>query len=133
MYDPVLSASTESSLTITWAALTADALTGGSAITSYKLEWDQGTGTWLTLVGDPTDDTSLTYTVSSGLTAGDNYKFRLTAKNIYGWGVVSNQVTMTPLGVPTQPDPVTTTISATNVKIEWTDPTSTNGAAITAY
>jgi hypothetical protein len=28
---------------------------------------------------------------------------------------------------------VTTTISGTNVKIEFTDPSSLNGAAITAY
>jgi hypothetical protein len=57
----------------------------------------------------------------------------LTAKNIYLFGAVSNEVTFTPLGVPSTQDPVTTSISATNVKIEWTDPSSTNGAAITAY
>jgi hypothetical protein len=132
MYDPVLSASTETSLSLTWTALTADAYTGGSAITSYKLEWDQGTNTWDTLVGDPTDYTSTSYS-KTGLTAGTNYKFRLTAINVYGLGVVSNTVTFEPLGVPSQQDPVTTTVSATNVKIEWTDPLSINGASITAY
>lgn len=100
MYDPVLSSSTESTLSITWTALSSAAYTGGSAITSYNLEWDQGTSTWASLAGFATDYTSTSYTVSSGLTAGSNYKFRLTAKNVYGWGVVSNEVTMTPLGVP---------------------------------
>jgi hypothetical protein len=134
MYDPVqdVSTSTATSLSITWSALTLSSYTGGSAITSYKLEWDQGTSTWAILVGDPVGYTSLSYT-SSGLTAGTSYKYRLTAQNVYGWGVVSNEVTMTPLGVPSIPDPVTTSVVATNVKIEWTDPTITNGAAITSY
>jgi hypothetical protein len=72
MYDPVLSASTENSLSLTWTALTADAYTGGSAITSYKLEWDQGTATWAILVGDPAVYTTTSYT-KTGLTAGTNY------------------------------------------------------------
>jgi hypothetical protein len=36
-----------------WTALTALADIGGTDITSYALEWDQGSGTWVTLKGDP--------------------------------------------------------------------------------
>lgn len=100
MYDPVLSGSTSTSLTVAWTALTTDAYTGGSAITSYKLEWDKGTSTWETLVGDPVDLVSTSYT-SSSLTAGTSYKYRLTAKNVYGWSsYTSAEVAFTPLGVP---------------------------------
>jgi len=120
-------------LTVTWSALTLSAYTGGSDITSYKLEWDQGTSTWDPLVGGSTDQIIPRSYTSTSLTAGSSYKYRLTAKNVYGWGVVSNEVTMIPLGVPSTPATVTTSVTATNVKIEWTDPTSTNGAAITSY
>ena len=134
MYDPVKDAtSTATSLTVTWDALTLSAYTGGSDITSYKLEWDQGTSTWDTLVGGSSDQIVPRSYTRTSLTAGQSYKFRLTAKNVYGWGVVSNEVTMIPLGAPSTPASVTTSVVATNVKIEWTDPTDTNGAAITSY
>jgi hypothetical protein len=61
-----------------WSALTSTSDTGASAITSYNLEWDQGTGTWAEVVGFTTPYTTLTYS-KSGLTAGTSYKFRLKA------------------------------------------------------
>lgn len=38
--------STSTRLDIVWSALTSTSDTGASAITSYNLEWDQGTNTW---------------------------------------------------------------------------------------
>lgn len=31
---------------VAWVALSSTAATGGSPVTSYHVEWDQGTGTW---------------------------------------------------------------------------------------
>jgi len=70
--------STSTQLDITWSALTSTTDTGASAITSYNLEWDQGTNTFVELVGFTTSYTTLSYS-KSGLTPGQAYKFRLRA------------------------------------------------------
>jgi hypothetical protein len=87
---------------IEWTAITLDADTGASPITSYNLYWDAGTSgvTWTSLKGEATENTSLTYTVSSGLTSGTDYQFQLRAKNIYGFGPFTAASTITASGVP---------------------------------
>jgi hypothetical protein len=52
---------------IKWYALTTHAGTGGSAITSYHLMWDQGMFglAWFDLIGDLTAYTQTEYIVSS--------------------------------------------------------------------
>lgn len=62
---PTLSVGAATSATqaqVTWAALTGVQATGNNAITSYGLEWDQGTSTWTELVGETTPFTGTTYT-----------------------------------------------------------------------
>ena len=131
MNDPVKAAtSTASILDITWSAISIPSYTGGLAITSYNLEWDQGTSSWAELVGQTTPYTSLSYS-KTGLTAGTVYKFRLRAKNSIGFGPYSNEVSMTPSAVPGAPT-VTTSTDTIHAKISWTLP-ATNGASITAY
>jgi len=63
MNDPVEGAATSASkIVLTWAALVTADETGASAITSYSLEWNQGTaGAWVSLLGDPTPSTALTH------------------------------------------------------------------------
>jgi len=48
---------------------------GDSTILSYSLEWDEGTNgvSWTVLVGLSTASTATTYTLSSGVTTGDEY------------------------------------------------------------
>lgn len=43
----------DTSIKVDWAPITSDYDTGAVEITSYSLEWDQATGTWESLVGDP--------------------------------------------------------------------------------
>lgn len=64
--------------------------TGGSAITSYNIEWDQGTGVWASLKGQSSDDTTLT--ASTAATSGGTYNFRYQAKNIHGFGDYSPEL-----------------------------------------
>ena len=77
----------------------------------------------------------MTYTVTSGVTEGTTYSFKIRSKNKWGWGAYS-VVPLTKLAAikPSQVAKPVTSIDATagGVKIVWTEPAS-NGAAITAY
>jgi titin len=118
---------------VDWAPLSALADYGGSAITSYALEWDEGTaGSYVVLKGDPTLDTLTTYTYTGTITAGNPYVFRVRAKNEVGWGSVGSTLTVLPSSVPDIMATVVTSHTSVYAKIEWTAPNS-RGAAITAY
>jgi hypothetical protein len=88
MPDVTITSFTDIEIIITWASLTGTS-TGNSAITSYNLFWNAGTSTSAdTLV---IDSLTNTYTFS-GLTGGSTYIFSVRAKNIYGYGAFSNEV-----------------------------------------
>jgi hypothetical protein len=127
-------ASSDSQIVLTWATLTAEADTGGAAILSYGLEWDAGSGgaSWTGLAGYTVRSLTPTFTVSSGLTPGARYEFRVSAENLYGWGPPSTLTVAYAAGLPQQPFQVVTTISGTDTAISFTAPE--NGAApIEAY
>jgi len=125
-------ATSHAQVALTWAELTTVSDTGGTPITSYSLEWDQGSGNWAALKGDPTPDTAASY-VLPGVTAGAPYDFRLRAANAIGWGAYGPTVTVVPSSVPVQMATVTTAHTASvYARITWTAP-DTRGAAITAY
>ena len=46
-------ATSATQIEITWTALTSTDDIGGTPITSYQLDWDQNTTTWVALVGEP--------------------------------------------------------------------------------
>lgn len=96
MGDPRSGANTNvNQIHVEWDAL-ASPDNGDSAILSYSLEWDSGTSgaTWTVLVGVSTDSTDTSYTLSSGITTGDDYLFRARAKNAFGWGDYSNEISL---------------------------------------
>jgi hypothetical protein len=81
------------------------ASTGGSDITSYNLQYDQGgtSGTgmpgpaaesdFVSLIGEiPDTNTALTSLSLSGLTANTVYTFRFRVKNKHGWSGFSPTV-----------------------------------------
>lgn len=135
MNDPVrASGTTESQIVVSWSAPSGDSETGGSAITAYELLWDAGDGATpdTVLVALSSLSTSTSYTVTSGLTEGNDYIFMVRAQNIYGEGAYSNEVTITAASVPDAMDTVTTSVVAGEVKIVFTVPDD-NGEAITGY
>ncbi len=72
---------------------------GGSSITSYHVEWDAGSSgaIWITVVGFSPSYTSLTVTVTGGATGlivGTEYRFRVRARNLHGWGAYSQETTI---------------------------------------
>ena len=73
---------------MSWTALTG-AATGNSNILSYNLFWDNATGTSNIQV---LDKVVTTHKVT-GLVGGKNYKFKVRAGNVYGYGEFANEVT----------------------------------------
>lgn len=107
--------------------------TGGSAITSYNLQWDQGTGTFgVDLAGASTEYLLTTYTLSSGPVAGGEYGFRYRAANKYGWGPWSEVATIAAADVPDQPAEIVSAIVDVYVKFSWVAP-DFKSSALTAY
>ena len=78
--------------------------TGGSSILSYGLEWDDATdeAEWYPISGFSSDSTATSLVVQSGITEGNVYHFRLSARNIYGWGPTSAVLSVAAAGIPEQ-------------------------------
>jgi len=127
MAQPTISALSETQMTVSWVALVGTA-TGNSAITSYNLYWDNGSGT----TNVQAVDSLVTSFQVTGLTGGTAYKFKVRAKNIYGEGAFSTELSQVASDVPDQPSAVTVAIDGTNVKFTWTAP-GANNAAIDSY
>lgn len=83
---------TDTSIYLSWVPITSDLQTGAVPITSYSLEWDQATGVWESLRGDPTESLALIMSVTDGVAAGQAFYFRLRAKNEHGWGPYSEVI-----------------------------------------
>jgi hypothetical protein len=67
-------------------------------VTSYNIQWatvaNAAAGTWTDLAGLTSDYTDAVYIVTSGVTAGTPYVFRVRAANAHGWGAFSPEVTV---------------------------------------
>jgi len=86
----------DAQIALTWTAPTSN---GGSVITNYRIYRGTTSGgeTFLIEVGDV-----LTYT-NTGLTNGQIYYYKVSAKNSVGEGSQSNEASATPIPIPTQP------------------------------
>jgi len=94
------SGSSASQIQVDWTALVLGTDIGDSAITSYNLYWDQGTGVYVSLVGESSDSLATTFTVSSGITGGSTYNFKVRAKNKWGFGDFSSSTAILAAGAP---------------------------------
>jgi hypothetical protein len=76
---------------------------GGSALTSIALYWDAGSGgaSWTALVGESADSLASSFVVTSGVVRGGQHAFKHRAKNIFGWGEYSDEVS---IKAATRPD-----------------------------
>ena len=72
-------------LHIQWSPLVTPTETGDSEILSYELQYDQGTNTWVTVVGNPDLYTETEVMITQDVEPGILYSFRVKAKNVYGW------------------------------------------------
>lgn len=107
-----------------------DPATGNSVISAHNVYWDANSGTTSIVLLD-----SLATAVSvPGLTGGNYYKFKVRARNIYGNGDFSTELTVLASDKPDKVAIPTVTIGAsdTAVSISWTEP-GYHAAAIDEY
>lgn len=143
---PLSIASGVSSLTVEMTAVAAG-LEGGSAITSYNLQYDSGglagAGTpgpageedFVSLIGEVPDNNLAQRVLSlSGLSANTVFTFRYRVKNKHGWSGFSPTTAILTAVAPsamTAPS-VSYATSPTSITVSWTAP-YTGGSPITAF
>jgi len=120
-----ISVRTSSSIALTWSE---GAANGGATVEDYRVTYDQSTGDYVVLVSALNQ---LSYT-TLGLTSGNTYKFKIEARNSYGYSSYSEVVSILCAAEPEQPLPATTTVINDQVVIEWSSPLD-NGTPITEY
>ena len=111
----------------------APAITGGAAISGYKIEVSSGGSTWSDLVAD-TGTPATTYS-HTGLSDGNTRHYRVSAINSVGTGAASNVASATTANTtPGAPTGLTATANgSTRIDLSWTTPAITGGAAISGY
>jgi titin len=123
----ITGAGTGGSTTIEWIVPTSD---GGSPITDYVIEYSvAGSGTWTTFNDGTSTATSATIT---GLTAGNAYEFRVSAKNLIGNSLpsFSSPVIET---LATAPSISSVTGASEKVTVAWNAPTHLGSGTLTDY
>jgi hypothetical protein len=75
---------------------------------------------------------TLSKIITSGISAGSVYKFRVSAHNIHGWSTVSNTSMIYATDKPSKPAAVTTQEQTSAIVFSWTAPNS-NFESIEAY
>jgi subtilisin family serine protease len=125
---PTLSNVTATSTTVSWTTPSTD---GGSAITSYLVQYRAATATTWQSVTVTAPTTSATVTA---LSRNTTYTYRVTARNSLGSSLASATTSARTLtGIPTAPRNVFVSSVGTTATVSWTAPSSTNGAPLTAY
>ena len=116
---------------LSWTLPTDD---GGSPVTAYRIEFseDRNSG-WQNLIAN-TGSTATTYS-HTGLTAGSELYYRVSAINSEGTGSASRVATATTdATLPGAPTSLTATADGrTRINLIWNAPLSTGGAAISGY
>lgn len=120
----------ESTLLLSWNALTAQQDLGYAELLSYIVQWDAGNQN--DLYTDLESTTELSYTITS-LATGRTYAFKLGASNIQGRGEFSNAVSLMVIGKPSQMEPPMLSEVGTNVRITLTPPADNNSADVEEY
>ena len=119
---------------IEWEAVIAPE-NGDSGILSYIVYWDAGNGAFIELVGETSQFTATTYTITTGITTGSTYQFKIKAVNKWGTGSFSpTNLSVLAASVPLQMTSPVTSIQASDggVKIDFIKPDE-RGSPITAY
>jgi len=110
---------TDVTLTMNWTPLSGvDA--GNSPVIAYSLLWDAGDAGAVAFT-ELTDALVTSFTIN-GVTGGVTYRFKVRARNIYGYGLDSDATIVIPDDAPGKTDIPTVQLSAsdaTEVEISW--------------
>lgn len=124
-------------ISLKWLPLVTSYETGGEAIITYNLEWDEGSNgvSWNDVQGQETIPSLATAAliVTNHLVFGTSYQFRVRALNIDGWSVYSDVLTVVHSDVTSKPDAPTIILQNLFVKISWNEPAQLNAATVLAY
>lgn len=96
----------------------------------YSVEMDDNDDGVYTVVASGLTSTAH---IQSGLTAGNTYKFRAKARNAVGFSDYSSIFSILAATIPSQPTAPTTTLSGSDIVIDWNPPTDTGGVSISGY
>lgn len=93
----------------------------GSPIISYELQMDDGNGgDYTSLIGFSSQYLKLWYVVTSNITKGTTYRFRVRALNSVGWGSFSDPAYILAAQVPKKPaPPVFVSSSSSSITISF--------------
>ena len=108
---------TSNSITLTWPN---QVMTGGAAIISYNLFWDEGNG----IIEAPLVDQLRSEFTVIDLTPGRPYQFKLRAQNACGYGPFSETSTFTTAACPSAPATAEVGLDGRMVKVSWSEPVS---------
>jgi fibronectin type 3 domain-containing protein len=133
-------ATSDTQVVLTWTGLSVAADTGSSAITNYKLYYDNGDGaaTTFSLLGSTGGATSFTQNAGAGgISAGVTYRYQILASNVYGDGtklpLVASAFSTLAAAVPDQLAASTTVLSGGSVVVTWAVSPNVHGSAVTDY
>jgi subtilisin family serine protease len=113
--------------TVSWAAPGSD---GGAPVTGWTVRGYRGN----TLVKQVTASAAARTLVVTGLANGTAYTFTVSARNVAGVGPLSaRSAAVTPRTTPSAPRIGTVSAGRGSAAVAWSAPSSTGGAAITAY
>ena len=128
----VASTASDTQINLTWSA---PAVNGGAAVSGYQIERvavSNLTEKWLTIVAN-TESTETSY-ASRGLSNGTLYYYRVSAISSVGTGQASEEAFTTTWTVPGRPTGLTaTTVSGTQINLDWMAPGFNGGTDIRGY
>lgn len=117
---------TASQIGLQWVAPT---FNGGSPIIDYRVWYDNALGgSFIVLAANIVDTDFLVTSVNKGQT----YRFKLQARNQYGYSAFSNEIAILAAQLPATPSTPTTSFDADYVTISWDEPDNM-GSPITSY
>lgn len=130
---PTMVSQSDTGISIQWAALPVGS-NGGSAVTDYKVYWDNGEGLGVFYLKQATTTPALSFTASS-VVAGKTYSFKISAVNIVGEGNMSPSVQIIAATLPGTPSTPTivSADSSPQITIQWNAPGYDGGSAVTNY
>jgi hypothetical protein len=93
---------------------------GGTPVIDYRIYWATESADFVELVSGVT---FTQYTTTVSVASGQNYRFKVQARNNVGYSELSEEIIIRAAEAPTNPTDVTTTVVDTNyVQIAWTAP-----------
>jgi hypothetical protein len=128
------SGTTKTDIQVDMPDITLDTNMGGSAITTYNLQYNGGGSSEIyeSIFGENPLTLTRTFT-KKGLVTNEVYKFRYRIKNKHGWSSFSPIANIRAATIPAKMSTPTFTVNnEVNLRIIWTEP-DTGGNPISAY